>query len=172
MIQIQSMVGGFDPAPGMRLIIPMYDIENDITKVTSNGFHRNVWMANGEERIPKSKNGTKVITYFTTRVFYAVEGGNLVTYASGMGGNTTLTPAISGGKLVIRNSDGSAATPTVIARYITSAQPFGVPNYPDRRFVGVNLTTEESRYSNRGYKATNTLIAGSIPFRARLCDSL
>jgi len=172
MIQIQTMVNGFDPTPGMRLIIPMYDIENDLTKVTSEGPHRNVWMANGEEKIPKSKDGTKVITYFTTRVFYAVENGQLVTYQSGIKGNGILAPAIVGGKLVIRNKDGTAATPTVIARYITSTQPFGLPNYPDRRYVGVNLTTEDSRYSNRGYKSTNTLVAGSIPYRARLCDSL
>lgn len=172
MIQIQTMVNGFDPQPGMRLIIPMYDIENNITKVTSEGPHRNVWMENEEEKIPKSKDGTKIITYFTTRVFYAVENGTLNTYQSGMNGNKTLLPAIVNGKLVIRNSDGTAATPTTIARYVTSAQPFGAPSYPDRRNVGVEITTEESRYSNRGYKATNTLVAGSIPFRARLCDSL
>lgn len=172
MIQIQTMVNGFDPKPGMRLIIPMYDIENDLTKVTSEGPHRNVWMANEEEKIPKSKGGTKIMTYFTARVFYAVEEGNLNTYISGTNGNGILVPAIVGGKLVIRNKDGSAAKATVIARYVTSAQPFSAPNYPDRRYVGVNLTTEESRYSNRGYKATNTLVAGSIPYRARLCDSL
>jgi hypothetical protein len=172
MIQIQTMLNGFDPVPGMRLIIPMYDIENDLTKVTSAGPHRNVWMANEEEKIPKSKGGTKILTYFTTRVFYAVENGNLNTYSSGVNGNGILVPAVVGGKLVIRNKDGTAATPTIIARYVTSPQPFGAPSYPDRRFVGVNLTTEESRYSNRGYKATNTLVAGSIPYRARLCDSL
>ena len=172
MIQIQTMVNGFDPTPGMRLIIPMYDIENDITKVTAEGPHRNVWMANGEEKIPKSKDGTKIITYFTTRIFYAVEDGTLNTYQSGINGNKILVPAILDGKLVIRNSDGTPATPTVIARYVTSTQPFGAPNYPDRRYVGVDITTEESRYSNRGYKATNTLVAGSIPFRARLYDSL
>jgi hypothetical protein len=172
MIQIQTMVNGFDPTPGMRLIIPMYDIENNIIKVTSQGPHRNVWMANEEEKIPKSKDGTKIITYFTTRVFYAVEDGNLKTYASGVNGNGILVPAIVNGKLVIRNSDNTAATGTVIARYVTSPQPFGAPNFPDRRYVGVNITTEESRYSNRGYKATNTLVAGAIPIRARLCDSL
>src|SRR3954447_10868816 len=172
MIQIQTMLNGFDPVPGMRLIIPMYDIENDIIKVTAEGPHRNVWMANGEEKIPKSKDGTKTISYFTSRIFYAVENGNLHVYQSGTNGNGILAPAVVGGKLVIRNSDGTAGNPMVIARYITSPQPFGTPNYPDRRYVGVNLTTEESRYSNRGYKATNTLVAGSIPFRARLCDSL
>lgn len=172
MIQIQTMVNGFDPAPGMRLIIPMYDIENNITKVTASGPHRNVWMQNEEEKIPKSKDGTKIITYFTTRVFYAVENGALNTYQSGVNGNGILVPAIVGGKLVIRNSDGTAAKGTTIARYVTSAQPFSAPSFPDRRYVGVDITTEESRYSNRGYKATNTLVAGSIPFRARLCDSL
>jgi hypothetical protein len=176
MIQIQTMVNGFDPKPGMRLIIPMYDIENDLIQVTSESQsgqnHRNVWMANEEEKIPKSKGGTKIMTYFTTRVFYAVENGSLNTYASGVNGNGILVPALVGGKLVIRNKDGTAAKPTTIARYVTSPQPFSAPSYPDRRYIGVNLTTEESRYSNRGYKAVNTLVAGSIPYRARLCDSL
>ena len=172
LIQVQYMTGGFNPSIGQRLIIPMYDIENDIIRTAAVGSHRNIWMANGEERIPKSQDGTKTISYFTTRVFYAVENGELRMYMSGMGGNGILTPAIVDGKLVIRNAGGAAASRTTIARFITTPQPFTVPSFPDRRYVGVNLTTEESRFSNRGYKATNTLIAGSIPFRARLCNSL
>jgi hypothetical protein len=177
MIQIQYMTNGFDPQPGMRLIIPMYAIENDIIKVTSNGPHRNVWMRNEEERIPKSKDGTKVICYFTVRNYYVVEDGELRAYLSGVdpaGGatyNTTITPAVVGGKLVFRNEDGSTARPVTIARFVTSPKPFTLPNFPDRRYVGVNLTTEDSHYSNRGFKATNTLVAGSIPYRARICNA-
>jgi hypothetical protein len=177
LIQIQSMVNGFDPHPGMRLIIPMYSIENDIIKVTSNNAHRNVWMRNGEERIPKSKDGTKVICYFTVRNYYVVEDGALRAYLSGVdptGGtnyNTTVTPALVGGRLVFRNEDGSSARGITIARYVTSPKPFKLPNFPDRRYLGVNLTTEDSHYSNRDFKATNTLVAGSIPYRARICSA-
>jgi len=167
---------GWDPQIGMRLIIPMYGIENDIVKVTANGNHKNVWMANGEERIPKTKNGTYVITYFTTRCYYVVENNELRMYLSGSdpaGGNNyngVITPSIVGGKLVFKNGDGTDARYVVIARYITSAKPFTSPNYPDTRFVGVNLTTSDTHYSNRGFVAVNTLVAGSIPYRARLCQ--
>jgi hypothetical protein len=167
---------GWDPQPGMRLIIPMYSIENDIIKVTANGNHKNVWMANGEERIPKSKNGTYVITYFTSRTFYVVQDGELRLYTSGVdpdGGtnyNGIITPSVSGGKLVFKNDNGSTARYVVVARYITSAQPFTVPNYPDSRYVGVNLTTSDTHYSNRGFVAVNTLVAGSVPYRAKICQ--
>ena len=167
---------GWDPQPGMRLIIPMYNIEDDIIKVTANGNHKNVWMTNGEERIPKTKNGTYVITYFTSRIYYAVQDGELRIYTSGIdptGGtnyNGVITPSVSGGKLVFKNDDGSDARYAVVARYITTAQPFSVPNYPDTRYVGVNLTTSDTHYSNRGYVAVNTLVAGSIPYRAKICQ--
>ena len=167
---------GWNPQPGMRLIIPMYSIENDIIKVTSNGNHKNVWMANGEERIPKSKNGTYVITYFTSRIFYVVQDGELRLYTSGVdpaGGtnyNGIITPSVAGGKLVFKNDNGTDARYTVVARYITSAQPFSVPNYPDTRYVGVNLTTSDTHYSNRGFVAVNTLVAGSVPYRAKICQ--
>ena len=172
MIQIQSMKPGFNPTPGMRLIIPMYQIENDITKVTANGFHRNVWMANGEERIPKSKNGTKVIAYYTVRNYYTVENGELRAYLSGMHGNGIITTSVTADKKLVFSSGGAPATPVVIARFVSSDKPFNMPNYPDRRYVGVDLTTADTRYSNRGFKAVNTLVAGSIPYRARLCNSL
>src|SRR6476620_1229749 len=167
---------GWDPQVGMRLIIPMYNIEDDIIKVTANGNHKNVWMANGEERIPKSKNGTYIITYFTSRRYYAVQDGELRLSQSGVGPdggtnyNGIITPSVSAGKLVFKNDDGSTARYAVVARYITSSQPFTVPNYPDTRYVGVNLTTSDTHYSNRGFKAVNTLVAGSIPYRAKICQ--
>ena len=46
-----------------------------------------------------------------------------------------------------------------------NATPFSQPN---TQYVAVNLTTEDNRYSNRNYKAVNTLLAGSVPIRAQL----
>jgi hypothetical protein len=171
LIMIGASKNGFQATVGMRLIIPMYNIENTIIKATSNGSdHFNVWMANGEERIPKTKKDTKVICYYTVRNFYAVEDGELRAYLSGQNGNGIISTSVDKKKLLFKNSDGTAAKWVTIARNITSDNPFNVPNYPDRRYVGVDLTTEDSTYSKRGFKATNTLIAGSIPFRARLCE--
>ena len=97
LIQVQSMIGGFNPVTGLRLIIPMYSIENDIIAVTASGANRNIWMANGEEKIPKSKGGTKTISYFTTRVFYVVENGELRTYTSGRAGTAFSSRRLSVG---------------------------------------------------------------------------
>ncbi len=37
--------------------------------------------------------------------------------------------------------------------------------------ITVDLATEESRYSNRNFKAVNTLLAGSVPIRAKLSQT-
>ena len=46
-----------------------------------------------------------------------------------------------------------------------SVRPFSQAT-PD--YVTINLTTEDDRYSNRKYKAVNTLLAGSVPIRAKI----
>jgi hypothetical protein len=46
------------------------------------------------------------------------------------------------------------------------AQPFTQGN---TQYIGVNLTTEDQQYNNRGFKAVNTLIAGSIPYYSQIC---
>jgi hypothetical protein len=56
--------------------------------------------------------------------------------------------------------------PVVIARNIVSGTPF---TQATTQYVGINLTTQDNHYSNRGFKAVNTLLAGSVPYRAQLC---
>jgi len=146
LIQIGS--GGTGPQVGMRLIFPYYNMEDNIVKVTSNGAnHWNVWTANALETRFKTKKDTYNICYYTARWTYAVENGELHLYSS--------APPPTG-----------VAWPVVVARNIISATPF---TQPTSQYIGVNLTTQATNYSNRGYKAVNTLLAGSIPYRAQLC---
>jgi hypothetical protein len=137
------------PQVGMRLIFPYYNMEDYIVKVTSNGNnHYNVWTQNAlETRFKKKKDSGVNIVYYTTRWAYAVENGELHLYSS--------APAPSGLKW-----------PVVVARNIVSATPF---SQPDSQYVGVNLRTQDWRYTNRNYKAVNSLLAGTVPYRAKLC---
>ena len=147
LIQIDSQTGN-TPAVGMRLIFPYYNMEDDIVKVTSNGNnHYNVWTANALETRFKTKKNTYYICYYTTRWAYVVENGVLHLYSS--------APPPSG-----------FSWPITVARNVISATPF---TQATTQYVGINLTTQDNHYSKRNYKAVNTLLAGSVPYRAQLC---
>jgi hypothetical protein len=132
----------------MRLIFPYYNMEDTITKVTSNGNnHYNVWTANALETRFKTKKNTYYICYYTTRWAYVVENNELHLYSS--------APAPNG-----------LTWPVVVARNISSASPF---SQATTQYVGINLTSEDKRYNHRNFRAVNTLLAGSVPYRAQLC---
>jgi hypothetical protein len=88
---------GDKPSPGMRLIVPFWGIEDDISKVTATGTtnHSNVFLMNGGDTTVASKarkfgQGTYTgwvspyaITYYTERILYVVENGTYVADAQG-----------------------------------------------------------------------------------------
>ena len=136
------------PQVGMRLIFPYYNMEDDITKANSTGNnHFNIWTKNGLETRFKVKKNTYYICYYTTRWGYAVENNNLNLYSS--------APPPAG-----------FTWPVTVARNIASATPF---SQATTQYVGIKLTTQDTHYSNRNFKAVNTLLAGSVPYRAQLC---
>jgi hypothetical protein len=145
-------IGPTQPGPqvGMRLIFPYYNMEDDISKVTSAGMnHYNVWTASALETRFKTKKNTYYICYYTTRWAYAVENGQLKLYSS--------APPPNG-----------LTWPITVARNISSATPF---TQATTQYVGINLTTEDTRFNHRNFRAVNTLLAGSVPYRAQLCVS-
>jgi hypothetical protein len=147
LIQIGS---GTDHVPkvGMRLIFPYYNMEDDIIKATSTGSnHFNIWTANALETRFKVKKNTYYICYYTTRWAYVVENGELHLYSS--------APPPAG-----------MSWPIVVARNIISGTPF---TQATTQYIGISLTTQDTHYSNRKFKAVNTLLAGSVPYRAQLC---
>lgn len=156
LIQIDS---GSDNAPavGMEIVFPYYGMEGTITKVTSNGSnHWNIWAAGALETRIKKKNATSVVCYYMSRFAYVVVNGELRFYSA--------SPPPTG-----------VTWPIVVARNIINeadrtlpAKPFSQTNTD---YVGINLTTEDTRYSNRKYKAVNTLLAGSVPIRAKIAKS-
>jgi hypothetical protein len=146
---------GNTPQPGMRLIFPYFNEEDDITKVTSNGAnHFNVWTANALENKYSSKAGSYNICYYTSRVAYVVENGELHLYSS--------APPPAG-----------VSWPVTLARNIVNPSNRTLPATPftqtTTQYLGVNLATEDNHYTNRNLHAINTLLAGSVPYYSQMC---
>ncbi|HEX8077317.1 MAG TPA: hypothetical protein VF511_05845 [Chthoniobacterales bacterium] len=75
------------PTPGMRIIVPFWGLEEDITKVVANGNHHNVFI-NADESTPNigppSIGGSSyAILYYTQRVMYVVKNGSYVRDSQG-----------------------------------------------------------------------------------------
>ena len=80
------------PFAGMRLIVPFWEIEDDIQKVSgASGQTKksNVFLVNGQEtqvatKVPTYLSGDAyAITYYTERVLYVVEGGTYIADSNG-----------------------------------------------------------------------------------------
>jgi hypothetical protein len=73
------------PITGMHFVAPLFNVEDDITKVTATptqANHHNVWLANGGETLVANKTSlfgasgaTYSVIYYTTRVMYLVKNG-------------------------------------------------------------------------------------------------
>lgn len=74
------------PEEGMRLIIPFWGMEEDITKVTASGSanHSNVFIKSDEQTPDIAlQSGSYTITYYTDRVAYMVMNGTYVADSQG-----------------------------------------------------------------------------------------
>jgi hypothetical protein len=88
------------PVEGMRLIIPFFGLEEDITKVTASGSanHSNVFIKADQStpNITAPDYGSPyAITYYTERVLYAVRNGSYIPDSQGL--YTITTSAYSSG---------------------------------------------------------------------------
>jgi hypothetical protein len=187
--------GGLKPTAGMHILIPFWNVEDDIVKVAAAGTtnHSNVFLANGAEQIVAKKapifGGTSyAITYYTNRAMYVVKngtyipdaqgpwilsGGNYVAYTSGTmqryryenGELHYYKQVYTGGALAWQDT-------ATVAKYISSPKPFYVPlnsgGSPDSKYVGVKLTARDPKSSNRGYRATASLLDTQIDYRSRI----
>jgi hypothetical protein len=209
------------PTEGMRIIIPFFGLEEDITKVTAAGSanHSNIFIKADQttpDISPPSAGGNKYcITYYTDRAMYVVRNGMYVpdsqgpytittsAYSSGnhtryvlaggsykpsATGTLVVTPALytSGSAQRYRFEEGELhfykqryagssvywQDIAVVAKYISSPQPFYVPlnrgGSANTKYVGVKLTARDPKSSNRGYIATASLLDTQIDFRSRI----
>jgi len=148
------------PLVGMDIVFPYYNdttglpMEGTIYKVESNGNdHYNIWIEGGLESRIKVKKDTNVICYYMSRYCYVVENGKLNFYSTAPPPTGVTWPVTLARNIINESNRALAATPFTQAT---------------TEFVGINLTTEDNRYTNRNYKAVNTLLAGSVPIRAQL----
>jgi prepilin-type N-terminal cleavage/methylation domain-containing protein len=177
-IMIMDNMGGtpYKPHEGLRLIVPMWGLEDDIYKVevASTTGHHNVWCVNGSDvTVAKTKSANNfAITYYTSRVAYVVKNG---TWTTDINGNAAY---INGELHRYEQSFYNGNTTPVwtdvatVARYITSPTPFTVPlntsGTPDDRYIGVKVSAGNTNYSNRGYHDISTLLNTAIPYRSKL----
>jgi hypothetical protein len=187
---------GVKPKPGMRLIIPFWGLEEDITKITAAGTtnHTNVFIL-ADQSTPQidapDYGGSYAITYYTYRTMYLVKngqyiadsqgpwilsGGSYVAYTSG----TMQRYRYENGELHLYRQDynGSATywkDMATVAKYISSPQPFYIPlnsgGSPDTKYVGVKLTARDPKSSNRGFLASASLLDTQVDYRSRICLS-
>lgn len=153
-VQIQLLAGDVLPQVGERLIVKSHQIEQDITAVASAGGGKyNITLA---APIGVAIDGTGSPTYYnipsfiTDRCSYVVKNGALEWHGP------TQKKAFA-----------------VLGRDIISPTPFSIPSTPGGalyyRFVAaINLSTADSKTSNRGFKSANILLNGQVPMRARL----
>jgi type II secretory pathway pseudopilin PulG len=184
----------FAPAPGMRLIVPFWGIEDTIIRQTaaSQASHSNIWLANAQEQVlgnrsPVFGGTTYAITYYTKRAMYLVRNGNFVADAKGdhilsSGQYVQVSPGT--GQYRYENGElhyyeqayANGATywkdVAIVARYLSSPKPFSVPlnryGSSDNKYVAVAISARDPKSSNRGYIATASLLNTHIDYRSRL----
>jgi hypothetical protein len=153
-VQILLLAGDVVPQIGERLIVKSHQIEQDITAVTSVG-------------------GGKYNITLAAPLGVAIEG-------TGSPTNYNIPAFISDRcSYVVKNGALEWHGPTqkkafaVLGNDIISPAPFSIPSTPGGalyyRFVAaINLSTADSKTSNRGFKSANILLNGQVPMRARL----
>jgi hypothetical protein len=165
------------PQVGQRLIVPTHQIEDTIVNVDAKGSGRyeitlahdigdldqNGTLSDFEEKKDRSIRGTDsnvgdVVCFITDRCAYTV-----------VNSGTTADP-----NYVLRwKKPATGSTFSVMGTDITNPTPFGIPTTPTgalyhRSVAAIDLSTADSDYKNRGFKAANVLLNGQIPMRARL----
>jgi hypothetical protein len=165
------------PFAGQRLIIPLWGIEADITKATAGGSsgHVNVWLTDQQGTIidqtstagkspsgqgnssnsqnNKNSNNIYAVSYYTERIAYLVQNGQLrLYYHRYSGGSSNGT----GGTWAWVNPNNNDTNGIIVARDITSPTPFSAEWSNTAGVASVTVSNGGSNYSN----STTVTISG------------
>lgn len=147
-IKITARAGDPPLGGGLRLIVPSWFIEDDITMVSpasGSPLVRTVTLANPLlKTITCASGAPNYVVYFTQRSALAVVGSELRYYAK-----------------------KGAPQYTVVSANVTSPTPFSVPS-GDNRFIQAAFATQDPRILNRGFKSMNLQTNLTMPYRYRL----
>lgn len=144
------------PVQGQRLIVRTHGIEETITAVNGPLSALRLTLARNISvpiNITASPTNHNIVCLITERCSYAVVDGTLIWKGP-----------------TVRNSFAR------LGNGITSEFPFNTPTTPMgapyQRFVAaIDLSTSDTAYSARKFKAANILLNGMVPMRARLTDT-
>jgi len=155
---------GSKPNVDQRLVIRSHAIEEKITVVTNAGV-------SGEWNLTLEKPITTAINYDSTDWVTGI----ITDRCSYIVAPTVPQPAIGFNGSLQWKGPTTKKTFAVLGSDITSEKPFQTPvtaaGAPDERVVAaIDLSTSDSKYSNRGFKSANILLSGQVPVRARLTD--
>jgi hypothetical protein len=146
-VTVQMNSGDPSPAVGMRLIIPGFEVEQNIIAVSGTSPNFTVTLASNLTSAITCSSGTpNYQVYYTQRSALVVLGGVLYYYPS------------------IANT-----TKYAIARNVTSAAPFSVPGSNNQ--VQISLTTVEPNATGRGYPNVNLQSTVTVPIKFQLTSS-
>jgi hypothetical protein len=150
------------PTAGMRLIVPFFGLEEDISKATAGGAsaHSNVFIKADQQTpniAPPDFGGTYAITYYTERMAYVVMNGTYIADSQGpyilSGGNYVPAGsyvADSSGTFVLSNGSYVPYSSGSMQRYnyvvSTSAQRY--------RYENGELHLFKQRYTSNGNSGT------------------
>ena len=149
------------PTAGMRLIVPFFGLEEDISKATAGGAaaHSNVFIRADQQTpsiSPPDFGGTYAITYYTERYAYVVMNGNYVADSQGdyilSGGNyvsaRTYTTSSTGGWILSQGAYVPYSSGSMQRYTYTNS---GAQRY---RFENGELHLFKQRYNSNGNSGT------------------
>lgn len=160
-IQLQTTGGQTPIAPvtgaaPQRLILPVFEIEDDIMSVAPlAGGKVNITLANNLPVAVKNTGSSAyhVVAYVTDRCSYIVQNRAL----DWKGPNARVRFAVMGSGIT---------NPTPFTTPLTQNGTGGAYDY--KFIAAIDLSTADSKYSARNFKAANILLNGKVPLRARL----
>jgi len=170
-----GLPGGYPtPYAGMRLIIPAFGVEQNVSAVTVTGTIASCTLA---AAVPTAINATggDVVCYFTQRVYYYVTGA-----ASGGGSSTDLVLDYIGVNkaetyMVAANGlingapyDPSCAAPFTIPSTTGTTGTSGVTSSPNYHYVEVSgLSTQDPQTTSLstifGFNTSSIMLTGQVP---------
>ena len=165
-IQVGLPSGYPTPYAGMRLIVPTFGIEQDVSAVSISGHVATCTLSGSSPNALTASNGD-TICFFTHRVYYYVTGAasgggssnNLVLDYLGVQRNQTYMIAANG--LI----NGTPYDPTCATPFSIPATSTGVPNYRCIQITG--LSTQDPQTTGLstifGFNTASIMLSGQVP---------
>lgn len=137
------------PVEGQRLIVPFFGLEEDITKVTSNGNHHHNIFIKADQQTPQINapdyGSPYAITYYTDRTMYVVRKGSYI--PDSQGPYTLTTAAYSSGSKDRYTLSGTIYRPSDTGTLIVTPALYTSGSAQRYRFEDGELHLYKQRYS-------------------------